>query len=141
MQAVREEADSNQARLGHPVRRKQNNIKRLKSTIDHYTTGIKERAQIKLVLEIGRCETTIATVDRMKQKKEHLKLDTDPLLCFSINEVTTLHPSGSSGGGRKSLWDTPTDEPQVTIKFGDAYSLDEIFETAVIMSDAYNEIA
>jgi hypothetical protein len=77
----------------------------------------------------------------MKQKKEHLKLDTDPLLCFSINEVTTLRPSGSSGGGRKSLWDTPTDEPRVTIKFGDAYSLDEIFETAVIMSDAYNEIA
>jgi hypothetical protein len=140
-QAVGEEADSNRARLGRPVRRKQNDIERLKSTIDHYTTGIKERAQIKLALEIGRCETTIATVDRMKQKKEHLKLDTDPLLCFSINEVMTLRPSGSSGGGRKSLWDTPTDEPRVTIKFGDAYSLDEIFETAVIMSDAYNEIA
>jgi hypothetical protein len=107
-QAVGEEADSNRARLGRPVRRKQNDIERLKSTIDHYTTGIKERAQIKLALEIGRCETTIATVDRMKQKKEHLKLDTDPLLCFSINEVMTLHPSGSSGGGRKSLWDTPT---------------------------------
>jgi hypothetical protein len=39
------------------------------------------------------------------------------------------------------LWDTPTNALRAIIKFGDAYSLDEIFETAVIMSDAYNKIA
>jgi hypothetical protein len=58
-----------------------------------------------------------------------------------MSEVTTLRPSGSSGGGKKLLWDTPANEPRVTIKFGQVYSLDEMFHSAIIMADAYNEIA
>jgi hypothetical protein len=58
-----------------------------------------------------------------------------------MSEVTTLRPSGSSGRGKKSFWDTPADKPCVTIKFGQVYSLNKMFHSAIIMADAYNEIA
>ena len=74
----------------------------------------------------------------MKQKKEDFKPDRDPLLCFSMSEVTTLRPTGKIGGGKKWKWDIPT-KPRVTIKFGKVYTNHEITETCKYLIRAYTE--
>jgi len=136
---IGERAESNRARMSRPVKRKQALIE--DRTVKLTTYGVDKRNDAintlhKYSREMSKLEKDVELVDEMKRKKEDLMSDRDPLLCFSMAEVSTLRPTGSIGGGKKWKWDIPT-KPRVTIKFGKVYTNREIVETCKYLVGAY----
>ena len=80
---------------------------------DLHDSNIRLQREYEIAEEAATCnckkmENTINVVNIMIQKEERSRLKNDPLLCINMFGVTTLHPSGSSGDGRRLMWDVPT---------------------------------
>jgi hypothetical protein len=99
---------------------------------------IESQKSQKFIREKARVNKSVSLVDEMKRKKEDLIPDKDPLLCFSMCEVTTLRPTGKIGGGKKWKWDIST-KPRIMIKFGKVYTNHEVAETCEYLERAYGE--
>ena len=142
-QAVGKHAESNQARLNHPVRQKVLDAKKLNNDLHDSNVRLKREYTIAKEVATRNCkkmENTINVVNIMTQEEEHSRLEKDPLLCINMFGVMTLHPSGSSGGGRRSMWDVPT-KPQIAMKFDKMCSDIKVLHMAVFLSETCSKIA